>query len=95
MVLRSSDMLYLEHTRNRVLFIIVSSTVSAILMASIQGIIAVGIVFPAVINILIYYAYPTAITRSTCKNAHIRCINHGIRIDVIREPGYFCANKQY
>jgi hypothetical protein len=53
-------MLYLEHKRNRAIFLL-ASTVATVtfLIATIQGINAVGVLLAAaVINIIVYYALP-------------------------------------
>ena len=53
-------MLYLEQTRNRAMFM-TTSTIATVtfLMATVQGINAVGVLLAAaVINILVYYALP-------------------------------------
>jgi hypothetical protein len=57
--LRRYDMLHLEQTRSRVLFMAASTIATAALMATIPGINAVGVLLAAaVINIPLYYSLP-------------------------------------
>jgi len=52
-------MLYLEQTRSRVMFITATTVATVALMATVQGINAVGVLLAAaVINIPLYYALP-------------------------------------
>jgi len=58
-------MLYLEHTRSRFIFMTASMIATAALMATVQGINAVGILLAtAVINIPVYYALPDSYSKA-------------------------------
>lgn len=58
-------MLYLEHTRSRLIFMTASTIATAALMATVQGINAVGILLAtAVINIPVYYALPDSYSKT-------------------------------
>ena len=53
-------MLYLEHTRSRIMFMTASTIATAVIcIAMVHGINAVGVLLAtAVVNILVYYALP-------------------------------------
>jgi hypothetical protein len=58
-------MLYLEQTRSRFIFMTASTIATAALMATVQGINAVGILLAtAVINIPVYYALPDSYSKA-------------------------------
>jgi len=60
-------MLHLEQTRSRFLLITASTIATAALMATVQGINAVGVLLAtAVINIPVYYALPDNYSKA-CK----------------------------
>jgi hypothetical protein len=58
-------MLYLEQTRGRFIFMAAATVATATLMATVQGINAVGILLAtAVINIPVYYALPDSYSKA-------------------------------
>jgi hypothetical protein len=58
-------MLYLEQTRSRFIFMTASTIATAALLATVQGINAVGILLTtAVINIPVYYAPPDSYSKA-------------------------------
>ena len=60
-------MLHLEQTRSRFIFMAASTIATAILMATVPGINAVGVLLAtAVINIPVYYVLPDRYSK-TCK----------------------------
>jgi hypothetical protein len=66
-------MLYLEQTRSRFIFMAASTIATATLMATVQGINAVGILLAtAVINIPVYYALPDSYSKAYKKKLQNR-----------------------
>jgi hypothetical protein len=69
-------MLYLEQTRSRFIFITASTIATAALMATVQGINAVGVLLAsAIINIPVYYALPDSFSKA-CKQKFQNRINN-------------------
>ena len=63
-------MLHLEQTRSRFIFMAASTIATATLMATVQGINAVGVLLAtAVINIPVYYALPDRYSKAHKKNS--------------------------
>ena len=68
-------MFYLEHKRNRALFL-AASTIATVtfLIATIQGINAVGVLLAAaVINIIVYYALPDRYSDAYRQKHTLKC----------------------